>query len=128
MIKTLNLHWSLMLLVNYFKVGLPPPKKYSFICFNDSCLKMIKYAFYFTLKALFILKIFCNISRIKAKHIMKFGLLIEYNEKHFSSKIREAGRLVPASLLFLKKLHMRQKQVVYGLVSICLHSTQLGIQ
>ena len=40
------------------KSGSHPPKKISFICFNDSPSKMIKNAFYFNLKALFVLKIF----------------------------------------------------------------------
>ena len=40
------------------KVGLSPSKKFSFICFSDSLLKMIKNAFYFILKSLFVLKIF----------------------------------------------------------------------
>ena len=34
------------------------PKKICFICFNESLLKMVKNAFYFVLKALFVLKIF----------------------------------------------------------------------
>ena len=34
------------------------PEKYLFICFNKSPLKMMKNAFYFILKALFVLKIF----------------------------------------------------------------------
>ena len=34
------------------------PKKNFFICFNDSPSKMMKNAFYFILKALFLLKIF----------------------------------------------------------------------
>ena len=33
-------------------------KKFLFICFNKSPLKMMKNAFYFILKALFVLKIF----------------------------------------------------------------------
>ena len=33
------------------------PKKFSFICFNESPLKMMKNTFYFNLKALFVLKI-----------------------------------------------------------------------
>ena len=40
-----------------FKVRPSPSKQNSFICFNGSLLKMMKNAFYFTLKALFILKI-----------------------------------------------------------------------
>ena len=34
------------------------PKKIIFICYNESPLKIMKNAFYFTLKALFVLKIF----------------------------------------------------------------------
>ena len=34
------------------------PKKFLFICFNESPLKMMKNAFYFILKALFVFKIF----------------------------------------------------------------------
>ena len=40
------------------KVGLSPFKKKFFISFNDSPSKMTKNAFYFILKALFVLKIF----------------------------------------------------------------------
>ena len=40
------------------KVGLSPSKKISVICFIESPLKMMKNAFYFILKALFILKMF----------------------------------------------------------------------
>ena len=40
------------------KVGLSPSKNTFFICFNDSPSKMMKNAFYFILKALFVLKIF----------------------------------------------------------------------
>ena len=41
-----------------FKVGLSPSKKFIFIYFNESPLKMMKNGFYFILKALFVLKIF----------------------------------------------------------------------
>ena len=43
----------------FIKVGLSPSKKKKivFICFNDSPSKMMKYAIYFILKALFVLKI-----------------------------------------------------------------------
>ena len=34
------------------------PKKKKFICFNDSSSKLMKNAFYFILKAVFVLKIF----------------------------------------------------------------------
>ena len=40
------------------KVGLSPSKKNFYFCFNDSPSKMIKNAFYFILKAYFVLKIF----------------------------------------------------------------------
>ena len=40
------------------KVGLSPLKNIFFICFNESPLKMMKNVFNFTLKALFVLKIF----------------------------------------------------------------------
>ena len=41
-----------------FKVGLSPSKNFDFICFNVSPLKVAKNAFYFILKALFVLKTF----------------------------------------------------------------------
>ena len=40
------------------KVGLSPSNKNSFFCFNESPLKMMKNAFYFISKALFVLQIF----------------------------------------------------------------------
>ena len=40
------------------KVGLSPSKKNCVICFIESPLKMMKNAFYFILKTLFVLKIF----------------------------------------------------------------------
>ena len=45
-----------------FKVGLSPSKKIYVICVIESPLKMMKNAFYFILKAFFILKIliFCH--------------------------------------------------------------------
>ena len=39
-----------------FKVGLSPSKKNFFVCVTESPLKMIKNAFYFILKAIFVLK------------------------------------------------------------------------
>ena len=42
----------------HLKVGLLPSRKIGFICLNESPLKGMKNAFYFTLKALFVLKIF----------------------------------------------------------------------
>ena len=47
-----------------FKVGLSPSKKIGFICLIESPLKMIKNAFYFILKAFFVLKIFKFLSRL----------------------------------------------------------------
>ena len=46
-----SIQWTL-------KVGLSPSKKVSVICFIENPLKMMKDAFYFIVKALFILKIF----------------------------------------------------------------------
>ena len=47
-----------MILFRGVKAGLSPSKNNFFICFNDSPSKMMKNAFYFLLKALFVLKIF----------------------------------------------------------------------
>ena len=45
--------------LDHVKVRLSPlKKKISFICFNESPLKMVKNAFYFILKGIFVLKIF----------------------------------------------------------------------
>ena len=44
--------------LSLLKVGLSPSKKVCFICFNQRPLKMMKNAFCFLLKALFVLKIF----------------------------------------------------------------------
>ena len=55
------------------KVGLLPSEKVCFICFNKSLLKIIKNAFYFILKAPFVLKIFKFLSRL-FDHIKK-GLI-----------------------------------------------------
>ena len=46
------------------KVGLSPSKKICVICLIESPVKMIKNAFYFILKALFVLKIFKFLSRL----------------------------------------------------------------
>ena len=53
-----NKSLSSTVIANGLKSDSNLPKKLCFICFNDSPLKMMKNAFYFTLKALFILKIF----------------------------------------------------------------------
>ena len=58
-----------------FKVGLSPSKKKKiFICFNESPLKIMKKAFYFVLKALFILKIFKLLSWLSG-HVEKIAWL-----------------------------------------------------
>ena len=46
------------------KVGLSLSKKMCVICLTESPLKMMKNAFYFILKALFVVKIFKFLSRI----------------------------------------------------------------
>ena len=48
--------------VERLKVGLSTSKKVFFICFNNSPSKMMKNAFYFILKALFVLKVFTFLS------------------------------------------------------------------
>ena len=48
----------------YLKWDSHLPKKKIIICFNDSPSKMMKNAFYFILKALFILKILKFLSRL----------------------------------------------------------------
>ena len=55
------------------KVGLSPSKK-KIICFNDSRSKMKKNAFYFILKALFVLKIFGFLSWLSG-HVEKTAWL-----------------------------------------------------
>ena len=56
------------------KVGLSPSKKVVFIFFNKSSLKMMKNAFYFMLKALFVLVIFTLLSRKKLRTKMTLCL------------------------------------------------------
>ena len=46
------------------KVGLSPSKKTCVTCFIESPLKMMKNAFYFIVKALFVPKIFKFLSRV----------------------------------------------------------------
>ena len=88
------------------------PNKIIFICFNESLLKIMKTAFYFILKAVFVFKIFffwswlSNISRSKDNHTLKFGQVKEYNKINIflqKSCRTEAGRLVPGLFLFFKK-------------------------
>ena len=47
------------------RVGLSPSKKNCFICFNESSLKVMKNAFYFISRALFVLKIFRFFVRVE---------------------------------------------------------------
>ena len=56
------------------KVGLSPSKKKCFICFSGSTSKMMKNAFYFLLKAFFVLKIFKFLSWISG-HLEKTAWL-----------------------------------------------------
>ena len=60
-----------------FKVELSPSKKIFFVCFKESPLKMMKNTFYFTLKALFVLKIFTFLSWIFG-HVEKMAWLERY--------------------------------------------------
>ena len=47
-----------------FKIELSPSEKFYVNCFIESPLKMMKNAFYFILKALFVLKIYKFLSRL----------------------------------------------------------------
>ena len=53
-----------MMVFTILKVGLSPSKKACVIYLTESFLKMMKNAFYFILKALFILKLFTFLSRL----------------------------------------------------------------
>ena len=46
------------MVIQTLKVGLIPSENIWMVCFIESPLKMMKNAFYFTIKAIFILKIF----------------------------------------------------------------------
>ena len=136
-----------------FKVGLSTSKK--------SPLKLMKNAFYFNLKTLFVLSRYLNfclvflfmqkkqldqqkdmvnfkiydvviwltnnsthilpsISRSKSNQTMKFGHLKEYNKRNTflqkSCRTLGRGNQFQTPFCFLKKLYMKQKQVVYSLV------------
>ena len=77
------------------KVKLWPSKKNCFICFNESLLKMMKNAFYFitvfcfTLKALFVLKIFNFLSWLFV-HVKKW---LDYKDQ-FNFKIYDVTALL----------------------------------
>ena len=60
------------------KSGSHLPKKNCFTCFNEKTLKMMKNAFYFILKAHFVLKIFRFLSRLFA-HVGKTAWLERYD-------------------------------------------------
>ena len=60
--EKLNIHRTEFLVD--LKVGLSPSKKMCVICFIESPLKMMKNAFYFVSKALFVLKIFTFLSQL----------------------------------------------------------------
>ena len=62
----------------FLKSGSHLPKKICFICFNESPLKMMKNAFYFILKAFFVLKIFKFLSQ-RFGHVEKTAWLERYN-------------------------------------------------
>ena len=55
-------YWSILKVI--LKVGPSPSKKNCFICFIESPLNIMKNAFYFILKAFFVLKIFKFLSRL----------------------------------------------------------------
>ena len=53
-----DIHIFIRTFTVHLKVGLSPFKKNCFICFNENLLQMMKNAFDFILKALFVHKIF----------------------------------------------------------------------
>ena len=59
---------------SYLKSDSHSPKKICFICFNESPLKLVKNAFYFISKALFVLEIFKFLSW-PFGHVEKAALL-----------------------------------------------------
>ena len=70
-----------------FKLGLSPSKKVGFVCFNESPLKMIKNAFYFILKVLFVHKIFNFCPGLFGHLGRRPGFICFDNESIFSCKI-----------------------------------------
>ena len=82
----------------YFRFGLSPSKKFVFIHFNESPLKLMKIAFYFMLKALFVFGIFPLLSwrfgsvekRLNKKVIVIFNLFDITDWKRNNSNTRVA--------------------------------------
>ena len=81
-----------------FKVGLPPSKKNVFIYLNKSSLKMMKNAFYFTLKAFLVLQIFTFLSWV-------FGYVEKRLDKKamFNFKIYDVTNWTINIVRYLKK-------------------------
>ena len=76
---------------------------------------------------------YCLISHevMATRQIVKLGQVIEYNKRKvfLQTSCRKWGKETSSRpLCFLKKLYMKQKQVVCSLVSIYFGSLQLGIQ
>ena len=73
-----------------------------------------------------------NISRSNENQTIKFGQLIKYIKRNVFpiERMQKMGQesQFQTSFCFLKKLYMRQKQVVYSLVAVYFESPQLGIQ
>ena len=61
------------------KVGLSPFKKIVFIYFNESPLKMMKNAFYFMLKAIFIFEMFTFLCWLYMKTMVNFKIYVVTN-------------------------------------------------
>ena len=62
---------------------------------------------------------------------MKFTQLIEYDTRNIliqkTMHKNEAGKLVPAAFCFLKKLFIRQKEMVCSLISLYFDSPKTSI-
>ena len=101
-------------IANILKVGLSPTKKICFICFSESPLKMMKNAFYSTLKALFVFKVlnFCPEVLIKQKKWL--GQNDKVNFKIYGVKTQLRNHCNTHIVQYFTKL--RQSELKFGLL------------
>ena len=88
----------------FFKVVLSHLKKKLFVCFNESPFKMMRNAFYFILKALFVLKIF----KILSWHIGHVEGLIR--KIRLISKFLTSQHGKQTIVLFFSKIMQKMRQ------------------
>ena len=72
--------------LSYLKLDSHLPKRFLFICFNESPSKLMKNAFYFILKALFVLEIFKLLSWLFV-HVEKTAWLERWIDNGLTIKI-----------------------------------------